>query len=236
MENWKTFVKLWMTHKNPYTGLTWAEDPALWCVNLVNENLFINGWKRFPTSTVKLYEAAFAKYCSERKIPQSVASEKNPDFLRFMYELQDKVHTEQIYFVKKVLGAKTIVTSLNFLNYVPLTLLRQKFDLVDNHTYFDHPSFPDKRWQLPYGYRQSSAINLMALFPRQVMASRLPGKPFIVTEFNYCSPNVYRAECGPLIGGYAALQNWNALYRFAWSHNAKSIYKSQFQRLFFSCK
>ena len=225
MENWKTFVKLWMTHKNPYTGLTWAEDPALWCVNLVNENLFINGWKRFPTSTVKLYEAAFAKYCSERKIPQSVASEKNPDFLRFMYELQDKVHTEQIYFVKKVLGAKTIVTSLNFLNYVPLTLLRQKFDLVDNHTYFDHPSFPDKRWQLPYGYRQSSAINLMALFPRQVMASRLPGKPFIVTEFNYCSPNVYRAECGPLIGGYAALQNWNALYRFAWSHNAKSIYK-----------
>ena len=125
----------------------------------------------------------------------------------------------------ETLGVKAMVTSLNYLNQIPLALLRRRFDLVDNHVYFDHPGFPEKPWSHPFSYRQYSAIRQMAVVPRNLMATRLPGKPFIVTEFNYCNPNIFRAEGGPLIGGYAALQNWDALYRFAWSHSASGIYK-----------
>lgn len=224
MENWKEFAKRWMTHRNPYTGLTWAEDPALFCVNLVNEEVLAVNWNCSP-SCVKLYESAFAKYCAEKKIEKNVASNNNPIFLRFLYELQDKVLEEQIRFVKETLGMKAMITSLNHQNYIPLTLLRQRFDLVDNHAYFDHPVFPEIPWRAPFRYRQTSALRLLAEVPRKMMATRLPGKPFIVTEFNYCNPNIFRAEGGPLIGGYAALQNWDALFRFAWSHTAGSISK-----------
>ena len=224
MASWKEFAKRWMTHRNPYTGLTWAEDPALYCINLINEETLTSNWSRTPSS-VKLYEEAFRKYCAEKKLPGSSASNGNPVFRRFLHELQEAVLAEQIRFVKDELKMKSLVTSLNYISDIPLTLLRRRFDVVDNHSYFDHPGFPEKQWSLPYSYGQASAISRMAVVPRGMMASRLPGKPFLVTEFNYCNPNIYRAEGGPLIGGYAALQDWDALYRFAWSHGSGSIYK-----------
>ena len=39
-----------------------------------------------------------------------------------------------------------------------------------------------------------------------------------MTEFNFCVPNTWRVECPSVFGGYAALQDWDGLYRFAWSH------------------
>lgn len=37
-DNLKTFTRLWLGHINPYTGLRWADDPALAWISLVNEN------------------------------------------------------------------------------------------------------------------------------------------------------------------------------------------------------
>lgn len=222
MENWKAFARRWMSHRNPYTGLTWAEEPALYCVNLVNEEPLTLYWNQ-DKAVADLYRAAFRKHCAERNLPESDTSNGNPVFRRFLHDLQDAVLAEQIAFVKNELKVKALVTSLNCGREIPLALQRERFDIVDNHAYFDHPEFPEKRWSLPFGYTQASAIGRMATVPRDLAPTRLPGKPFIVTEFNYCNPNVYRAEGGPLIGGYAALQNWAALYRFAWSHSADDI-------------
>ncbi|MBS1369344.1 MAG: hypothetical protein HPZ91_05240 [Lentisphaeria bacterium] len=224
MQSWKEFARRWMGHRNPYTGLTWAEDPALYCVNLVNEEVLSDHWSRSADGT-KLYEAAFRQYCRERRLPESAPANGNPVFRRFLHEIQEKVISEQIRFVKEELGMKAVVTSLNYLCDIPLTLLRRRFDAVDNHMYFDHPRFTEKNWSLPITYHQGAAINRMAVLPRDLMACRIPGKPFMITEFNYCNPNIYRAEGGPLIGAYAALQDWDALYRFAWSHAEGSIRK-----------
>ena len=222
MENWKNFARKWMLHKNPYTKRTWAEEPALYCINLVNEEPLTLYWNR-SKSSADLYRRRFQEYCEERNLPPSKADHANPVFRHFLHELQEAALVEQIRFVKEELGVKALVTSLNCGREIPLALLRDHFDVVDNHAYFDHPGFPENRWNLPFSYLQRSAISDMASVPRDIMPSRLPGKPFLVTEFNYCNPNLYRAEAGPLIGGYAALQNWDALYRFAWSHSARDI-------------
>jgi len=221
MDNWKEFVRRWMTHINPYTKLAWGSDPTLFAVNLVNEENLSVMWNRHPDS-VKLYTAKFEEWC-QKNGKQGKPGKTDPAFRAFLDEVQGKCLAEQMRFVKEDLKLKTLVTSLNFVNEVPLTLLRNEFDVVDNHSYFDHPGFPEKQWSLPYSYRQDSAVKRMAAVPRNLMATRIFGKPFMVTEFNYCFPNRYRAEGGPLIGAYGALQNWDALYRFGWSHSIEGI-------------
>lgn len=223
LENWKEFARRWMTHKNPYTGLTWAEEPALYCLNLVNEETLRCYWNQSP-SIAKLYKEAYVTFCNDKKIDGGEASRSNPLFLDFLNEIQGKVLDEQIRFAKETLNVQALITSLNYCTDMPLTVLRNKFDLVDNHAYFDHPGFPQSKWCLPFSYRQGSAIRCMASVPRNLMPTRIPEKPFISTEFNYCSPNIHRAEGGPLIGAYAALQGWDALYHFEWSHSSKGVH------------
>ena len=97
--------------------------------------------------------------------------------------------------------------------------VREHLDFVDNHQYWDGPSFPVRDWQLPYSFNNHSCIANRAELPRYMMPARIFGKPYTVTEFNFSNPNPYRVEAAPLIGGYAGLQDWDGLYRFAWSHS-----------------
>lgn len=224
MENWKEFVRRWMNHRNPYTGLTWGKDPAVYMVNLVNEENLSNVWHKVP-SIAEMYKEKFAEWTKKNNISNAKASNNDHDFRRFLYELQKKCQQEQLDFVKNELKLNKLITSLNFLSDVPYALLRDKFDLVDNHAYFAHPSFPEHKWRLPYGYRQDSSIARQGDVPRRMMPTRIFGKPFMVTEFNHCNPNIYRAEGGPLMGAYSSLQNWDGLYRFAWSHSSAGIIK-----------
>lgn len=72
-------------------------------------------------------------------------------------------------------------------------------------------------------FDQGSSIMRNAIMPRMMMPTRIFGRPFTVTEFNFCNPNVYRAEGSPLIGGYAARQNWGGLWRFSWTWSKDEI-------------
>jgi hypothetical protein len=141
MENWKTFSRNWMNHRNPYTGLTWGEDPALACLNLVNEDPLSSVWNRTPETTA-IYRRKFQEWKKANNAEES-------DFLRFLQETQSRVLDEQIDFAKNELKLKTMITGLNMLASAPLTVLRDKFDLVDNHQYFSHPAFPEKAWRPP---------------------------------------------------------------------------------------
>jgi hypothetical protein len=56
-------------------------------------------------------------------------------------------------------------------------------------------------------------------------STRVFGRPFTVTEWNFCNPNRWRAEGGLTMGAYAALQDWDAIFRFAWSHERPPMFK-----------
>lgn len=208
MENWKQFARNWMTHVNPYTGIAWGQDPALFCLNLVNENEL--------TFDNPLYRRRYRVWSTEN--PAKTGESPDCHYRRFLNDLQLRTIREQMRFLKEDLKLKPLLTDLNYRNKRNMTLVRNHLDLVDNHEYFDHPKFPEKAWQYPIRHSQGSSIRLNAIVPRRMMATRLWGKPFIVTEYNFTYPNIFRAESVPLMYSYAALQNWDGLFRFAWSH------------------
>ncbi|MBS1369956.1 MAG: hypothetical protein HPZ91_08400 [Lentisphaeria bacterium] len=225
MENWKEFARRWLGHRNPYTGMTWAEDPALYIVSFTNENNLYAQWHQAP-EIAKLYRQLFPQWMAENRPgePAGEAALSNRRFLEFLYTLQHRSILEQAKFLKEELKLRALRTDVNMHNKIPLALIREDLDTVDDHKYHDHPRFPLNRWRLPNVYRQRSSIGALGYeVPELLFAARLFGKPFSITEYKFCLPNRYRSEGGPLIGGYAALQGWDALYQFAWSHSEPGV-------------
>ncbi len=220
-ENWKAYAAKFLTRRNPYTGLTRAEDPALFCVNLLNENSLIIEWNASPRLTA-IYEKAFGEW---RKNNDPGKVSRDALFRRFLVEKQSDCIRRMTAFLRNELKLEAAVTDVNWQNFMHLTPVRENLDVVDNHMYWDHPSFPGEAWKLPSAYQQWSSTALMAENPRRMMPTRIFGKPFIVTEYQFCTPNRYRAEGGPLMGAYAALQDWDGLFRFAWAHNKDYLMK-----------
>ncbi|UKI34016.1 MAG: hypothetical protein L6W00_11825 [Lentisphaeria bacterium] len=88
-----------------------------------------------------------------------------------------------------------LITHLNHRQHLLNCDIREELDFVDNHNYWDHPNFlPGKNWGFPRLHNQMSAICAGAWNPRTLMPSRIFGKPFTVTEYNFTFPNRYRAE------------------------------------------
>ncbi len=223
MKNWKDFARKIMTMKNPYTGLSMAEDPALFALNMDNEASIYHNWNNFP-ELMPLIEKVYGEYLKEKKIhTPELQKKRGKEFYEFLADRQRKIQREQARFLKEELGVKAHITNLNNNSTLNLQPFRYELDLVDDHIYHDHPGYPLKNWNVPISNNQQSAIATGNRSVMSAMMTRIPGKPMIITEIQFCYPNRFRSEIAAMAGAYAALQDWDALYRFAASHSNKPI-------------
>ncbi|MDR1282548.1 MAG: glycosyl hydrolase family 5, partial [Opitutaceae bacterium] len=233
-QSWARFARNLLSHKNPYTGLTWAEDPALVGICPVNEDSPYARVAREPDLRPR-YEKAFADWRSRPENrdaipPCETGPQREAAFNRFIFEESIRSDARMTAFLRS-LGTRALITGSNHRVAQGLTYVREHYDFVDNHQYWDHPKFPKTSWQLPFAYHQGSAITGFAnsatppseasagagWVPLGIAPSRIAGKPFVITEFNYVRPNRYRAEGGVLMPAFAGLQDWDALYNFEYA-------------------
>ena len=90
-------------------------------------------------------------------------------------------------------------------------------DFIDNHAYWQHPSFPRRAWDsVDWNIGDTSMVS--ALGKNDTLSSlareRILGKPYTLSEYNHPAPNEYQAETVPLLASFAAFQDWDALYLF----------------------
>ena len=214
---WKKFAANFLTHKNPYTGLTWAEDPALVSVCMLNEDTIFHGGiaKRKP-ELIALYEKAYAAWREKQPAALKEQGDDGERFNRFLIDLKTDSDARMMAFLREI-GVRCLLTSDNNINKEAQVFVRDRFDFVDNHEYWNHPFFAGKSVSV----NQSSAILSGLWLPRELMASRIFGKPYTVTEYNYCWPNAARAEGGVLMPAFAALQDWDAVYCFDYAGRSR---------------
>ena len=226
-EEWKKNARMIFLRKNPYTGLSLAEDPAMVFSNLMNEDNVMVHWNN-SRETRELVLKCFKKYVAENKLQNTAAGPENPAFMDFLIQSQIKAHAEMIKFVREELKTPLPLTSLNFHNEAYLTPMREQYDCVDTHYYISHPIFSGKPWYSPRFYHIECSTWNMAYLARIMFMRRYFGKPFVVTEYNVCKPNFYRSECAPQMGSYSALQDWDAIYRFCYSHSRRRVQKCMY--------
>lgn len=225
MEDWKEFARDFLTHTNPYTGMTWAEDPALFSIAPVNEDTLWAAINASPKVRA-LYEAGFDDWLQSHPRPTGTEPERATAFNEFVATLHIRADAAMKRFLREELGCEALVTGNNWRLYKAQTPIRSQYDYVDNHAYWDHPNFPTGPWKYPFSHSQRSATANLADVPRQLFLTQIKDKPFTVTEFNYVYPNRYRGEGGALMGAYASLQGFDGLYRFSWAHSAEVATRS----------
>lgn len=210
VEVFSLFAKNLLTHVNPYTKMSWASDSALVGICPVNEVSLLE-FPEKPKELRALYEKAFEQWLTKQD--PAIAKDRPSAVMRFLVEIQQKLDVKLFAHLKS-LGVVAPLTGSNWKTAQMLSYLREHYEYVDNHMYWDHPEFTEKQWSLPFRFAQTSATAYSAGVPRDLFASRLFGKPYTISEFNYVCPNGFRAEGGLLMSAYASLQDWDALYNF----------------------
>lgn len=214
--NWKEFTRRLLTHINPYTGLALGRDPALISICLVNENGISPEGIRANPKLNALFSGLFNRWTAAH--PEKIAglSPRQQEF-RCLSELLIERHRQMKEYLHEI-GVDLPVTSFNDNRTMYGAMIRDSLDVVDNHSYADHPGFGATPWQMPFTFTQRSAVEAMIPNPTGIFPTRRYGAPFFMTELDFSYPNHYRAEGGPILGAYGALQGADGMWDFAYSH------------------
>jgi hypothetical protein len=107
-------------------------------------------------------------------------------------------------------------------------------DVIDSHAYWHHPDFQGRGWNQDVW---SVKNETMAGAPDggelgRLAAQRVAAKPFICTEYNHPAPNTYSAETFPLVLAFAAAQDWDGVFAFAYSHRGDEWDQPHFNNFF----
>ncbi len=147
------------------------------------------------------------------------------DTLEFYDETQAGAFAGMRDAIQNNLGSRSLNTgTASYIDSLADIRANSELDFVDNHFYWDHPSWPDVPAWSPTGWfiRNDAWVNhpFRGLFDMAVTA--VQGKPFTVSEFNEVFPNRHAVE-GPLImTTFANLQDWDGVFMFAFTHDQRN--------------
>ena len=240
--NYLDFARQLLGHVNPETGRRWADEPAVAFLAFVNEGNPGNHGYGFMKGLPEA-KAAWGKWLAERKArePETYAaitdvvpdgawgnSPQNCAYSLFLADAEIDFARRVTEFVRGELKSQVLLTDLScWKNPVHYQLVRTQYDYVDDHFYVDHPKFLKKRWQLPSSCPNENPVRGPDAGFRSVASHRLLDRPFTITEFNYSAPGQFRGVGGMMLGAQAALQEYDGIWRFAWSHDAGGLLKPQ---------
>jgi len=248
--NYKAFARTLLEHRNPYTGLRYADDPALGWLSVMNEDCPGNavGGLRGPLRDE--WQRAWNRWLVARCPDQAsldrtlgrLPEGQNPArgtvplpslrvhgpatvaFNAFLAEVEQAFFTRTRKFLRDELHCPALLTDCNgWTNTVQLQASRDAFDYVDDHFYVDHPSFLNQVREPPSRSANTNSVAGGAAGGRACAFSRVFGKPFTVTEFNYCGPGEFRGVGGMLCGALAAVQDWDGVWRHVYAYNREEI-------------
>ncbi|HEX7449320.1 MAG TPA: carbohydrate binding domain-containing protein [Pirellulales bacterium] len=148
----------------------------------------------------------------------SRTAEAQRDWIRFLWETETEYWGGMARFLKHDLKTKALLVGTQ-MGWSPYPI-QAEFDVIDSHSYWQHPHFPGRQWDM-----ENWTVNNVPMtgdgsggtLPHLGL-SRVAGKPFICTEYNHAAPNTYVAETFPLIAAYAAMQDWDGVFAFAYCH------------------
>ena len=246
------WTRNFLTHVNPHTERSLAEEPALATLALINEGNLGN-WGASALRDLPCVAEAWQAWLAERRSDElrvmsdeSVSNDNHnssslvtrhsslvgdiPDSLysqpvaTFLADAETRLYERLRDFIRDELHCPVSLSSISaWYEPVQYALPRSGFDYIDTHFYVDHPQFIDKPWRLPSRCPNKNPMSGANRGAQDCVWIRQFGKPFTVSEFNFSGPGRYRGVGGIATGALAALQDWDGVWRFQWAYEHAGI-------------
>lgn len=232
----RDYARELLLHRNPCTGLTYAEDPAVVFVEINNENGLVSRWWEKKLDDIPALFAAelgrqWRLWRAARGLPadapavlrrdyDALAADAQRDWMRFLWETEKAYWVDFQRYLKTDLGVRALVIGTQLYSY-SVAPIQAEMDVVDIHAYWEHPEFPRGgghhagEWTVG----NTSMVNSPdARTLADLSLQRVAGKPLVVTEYNHSAPNTHGAEAFILSAAYAALQDWDGIFAYSYAH------------------
>lgn len=142
------------------------------------------------------------------------------DIEEFYHDIEKKYFNQMLKYLKDKLKLKIPITGSSFCDEIS----QSDCNYIDRHTYWDHPSFPNKSWHkndfiitgesMLYDTKQGM-INTLS-------KPQLINKPYTLTEWNPCFPNRYAYEAPLIMASESIKNNLSGLFQFAFCNGWQS--------------
>jgi len=223
IDNFNRFVKNLLTHVNPYTGLAYKDDPALFSVVVRNESSYV-GTSNFVVRTPIDREAIqpkFEKWLAKNREKWNTPYE-NELFQLFMLDSYDHTHGRIMKQIRE-LAPDLLVSDQNHWGGFLTKAMSKTYDFTSFNAYYGHPIFPAAKFSLPQYIRSDSPILTCGGWPAMSFGAQIFDKPLIITEWCYVPPNKFANQGIFMTAAYGSLNDIGGLCYFAFTHSKDAI-------------
>jgi hypothetical protein len=238
IEMQKEYARKLLSHKNPYTGNTYADEPAVAFVEVNNENSLVDHWRRLTElnpdhkkALAGLWQEWLKSNPSYRSKPgystdlftivknYDKATDTGREMLwRFLMDTEFSYAKEMTDYFRDNLKIHALIceTQASYSGVAGVRREANVSDFIDMHAYWEHPSFPGISWsRTDWIIRNSSMVTdkKAGTLPRFAQ-HRVEGMPLTITEYDHPAPNFFCAEMFPMLNSIAAFQDFDGIYHF----------------------
>ncbi|MGE5315108.1 MAG: carbohydrate binding domain-containing protein [Acidobacteriota bacterium] len=149
------------------------------------------------------------------------------DISGFYLALQRSCLGEMRSFLRDTLGVRVPVTGTNWYADRTESATQSGMDYIDNHAYWDHPTFPSVPWSSTDWLISNAPMvknSSWSTFPSLAAGVAMKDKPYTISEYNHPYPNRYQVE-GPLfLAAYSSFHDVDGIMLF--DYNGGGDWKS----------
>lgn len=185
---------------------------------------------RTPAQIAELRSLAWVKG-DQAEVPLMVGGFRNPGATappeRFYAEAEFYNDAQRDYFaemegyLKDTLGSKSLVIATADHSHsgsgYPVLLATLKSDIIDGHTYWQHPEM--------YVHKSPMVNDPFNSMVEELSRSAIAGKPYTVSEVNEPFPNDYDGEGIPILASYGAMQDWDGIFWYTFEPKSDPAWK-----------
>ena len=162
---------------------------------------------------------------------------RTTDLAEFYITLQKNFMEDMRSYLRDSLGVTAPITGTNALVGIQEGFQHENLDYVDDHSYWDHPTFPGAAWDAANWKITNQPMSKDGNFGAIINAFsgiQLADKPFTISEYNHAAPNIYRVEMLPALVSYGSFHGMDGLMFFEYNNGDESTWNADQVGNFFS--